>query len=147
MLSFLGHWKLCKKVSWRFFGEQFILVLMRFWSKFLLRDFQKKPIIHSVLLPLTRARAAKHEKADTSSSIECKLLENSIIPLSQSPKVERAWFLCKTRPLQNVNLELSGWILNKIALVWLIDITRLMWFKRSHGSRILDKSNQHEWIL
>ena len=63
--------------------------------------------------PLTRVRAAKHAKADTSSSIECKLLENSIIPLSQSPNVERAWFLWRTRPLQKVNLELSGWVLKQ----------------------------------
>ena len=62
---------------------------------------------------MTRVRAAKHAKAETSSSMECKLLENSIIPLSQSPKVERAWFLWRTRPLQKVNLELSGWVLQQ----------------------------------
>ena len=34
--------------------------------------------------------------------------ESSVIPSSQSPKVLRTWFLCRTVPLQKVSLRLLG---------------------------------------
>ena len=60
---------------------------------------------------MTRVRAAKQEKLETSSSIACRLRESSTIPLSQSPKVARAWLRWSARPLQKMNFRLSGCVL------------------------------------
>jgi hypothetical protein len=65
-------------------------------------------------LPLTKVSALRQAKAETSSSMACRARENSMIDPSQSPRLCRHWFRCRTTPLQNTNCSESGWILKRM---------------------------------
>ena len=47
----------------------------------------------------------------------CRDFESSVMPSSQSPKVDRTWFLWSTVPLQKVSFMLLGKVLRQIELV------------------------------
>ena len=47
----------------------------------------------------------------------CSDFESSVIPSSQSPKVDLTWFLWRTVPLQKVSFMLLGRVLGRIELV------------------------------
>ena len=54
-----------------------------------------------LVLPCTMARAARHENAVRSMSIDLRCLENSTISSIQGPKLTSTWLRWRTQPLSN----------------------------------------------